>query len=148
MMQFGLLSPNGEGAGVRRCKITRYPLVKEYFPKKSILAMYQDSMPTCAAISLPSRATSLLLQGCALQPHIIKPPAFVSQRLRDCILQATRLKGRGSSLILNEKQIALGVKTKCSYNLANRCMRDPHVQWCESLSPSPTGGGAGYSIAP
>gem|GEM_PF-4298224 len=30
--------------------------------------------------------------------------------------------------------------------LVNRCMRDPHVQWCESLSPSPTGGGAGYSI--
>jgi len=26
-------------------------------------------------------------------------------------------------------------------------MRDPHVQWCERLSPSPTGGGAGYSIS-
>jgi|GEM_PF-3408702 len=30
--------------------------------------------------------------------------------------------------------------------LVNRCMRDPHVQWCESLSPSATAGGAGYSI--
>jgi len=25
-------------------------------------------------------------------------------------------------------------------------MRDPHVQWCERLSPSATAGGAGYSI--
>ncbi|MDZ4847389.1 MAG: hypothetical protein SH857_17785, partial [Chitinophagales bacterium] len=36
---FGLPSPNGEGAGVRRCKRARYPLVKEYFPKKSIVTL-------------------------------------------------------------------------------------------------------------
>jgi len=30
--------------------------------------------------------------------------------------------------------------------LVNRCMRDPHVQWCESLSPSASAGGAGYLI--
>jgi len=30
--------------------------------------------------------------------------------------------------------------------LVNRCMRDPHVQWCERLSPSPTGDGTDYPI--
>ena len=28
----------------------------------------------------------------------------------------------------------------------NRCIRDPYVQWCESLSLSAFAGGAGYSI--
>ena len=29
----------------------------------------------------------------------------------------------------------------------NRCIRDPYVQWCESLSLSVSTDGAGYSIS-
>ena len=52
-----------------------------------------------------------------------------------------------ASLILNEKQIATGVKSGCSYDFPNRCIREPYVQWCERHTSSLTGGEAVYSIS-
>src|SRR4051794_12694428 len=34
------------------------------------------------------------------------------------------------SPILNEKQIATGVKSGCNHDFANRRIRDPYVRWC------------------
>ncbi len=54
--------------------------------------------------------------------------------------------GRRASPILNEKQIATGVKSGCSYGFPNRCIRDPYVQWCERRTSSLTSGEAVYSM--
>ncbi len=62
--------------------------------------------------------------------------------------------GRRASPILNEKQIATGVKSGCSYGFPNRCIRDPPglsrtgygIRWCERRTSSLTSGEAVYSI--